>query len=106
MAPTSPHDIELAILRTLLAIGGEAAESADMTQTIASLDKRAWRDAEHRVVYRCWRTARRNRAVPLREEMAAQATRMGHPDIEWPTYFQESSSEMSLHDLLRTLDSL
>lgn len=97
------------MLRALLATDAEDSPAEALAQAVAqamaALDRHAWSDEEHRVVYACWCAARRNRAIPLQQEMAAHATRMGHPEIDWPTYFQANSSAPDLPTLLKALAS-
>jgi hypothetical protein len=102
--PASRNKIELTLLRLLLARGGQGSSSIATPEVLRSLDRHTWADEEHRVVYQSWRAARRNPALPLRQEMAAQATRAGHPEIDWPIYFQEVPNEPDLAHLLSDLE--
>jgi hypothetical protein len=74
--------LELAILRAFCASVPAAQD------TLSRLANYSWQDEEHRVVYESLRAALRHPADRLREEMAAEATRMGHPDVDWELYFQ------------------
>jgi hypothetical protein len=91
-------ELELAVLRTLC-----ADPSGLHLNQLASYK---WGDEEHRVVFECLLAASRNRAVPLQEEMAAQATRMGHPEVDWDLYFGKSSPlRQTLEQMVRRLKS-
>jgi hypothetical protein len=85
---------ELALLRALIA-PAEATPAGQLpAKLVWALDKLSnhrWLDEEHRVVYHSLRAALRSTAVPLRQQMAVEATRMGHPDVDWPLYFPVSA---------------
>jgi len=93
MTADIPAFDELAALRALIAQAAafRAASDAD-TEALAAaavehLSGHRWRDEEHRVVYHSLRAALRHTAIPIRQQMAAEATRMGHPDVDWSLYF-------------------
>jgi hypothetical protein len=83
---------DLALLRSLIAQSEAARDSgtlADFTAALASLASRLWSDEEYRVVFQSLWSAVRAHAtpIPLRQQMAAEATRLGHPDVDWSLYF-------------------
>ena len=104
------HEIELAILQTLLSralskVAPNSSECAELGMSLEQLSGYAWSDQEHRVVYESLRAARRTRVIPLRQQMAAEATRMGHPDVEWSLYFRVPALPLDLAALQRALKS-
>ncbi len=50
-----------------------------------------WRDPEHKVIYEALGTIRSHDPKTRREELPAQATRMGFPDLDWGNYFDGDS---------------
>jgi hypothetical protein len=86
----APAELELAILQTLvsrLQAPRQSSDSNEIQSALEALASHAWHDAEHRVVYECLCVAiNRSRNVSLSEEMAAEATRKGHPDVDWDMY--------------------
>lgn len=101
-------DIELSILRALVSRAQEAGDTrsrsiADSAGLYDELANHEWSETEHHVVYQCLRAARQPHPVPLREELAARATRMGHPDVDWDLYFRQASGEIDLVEMVRSL---
>ncbi|HXA57404.1 MAG TPA: hypothetical protein VNU84_08185 [Candidatus Acidoferrum sp.] len=98
---------ELAILRVLVLHAQERCHPAGTPETGIALDnlaKHSWHDEEHRVVYECvLALASHNRNFPLREEMAAEATRKGHPDVDWDLYFAPPGPDTDLAILVESL---
>ena len=92
----SVAELELAILQELLQRARDQANSrglrAELEVLNGPLAQHSWSDHEHRVVYQSLRASLRNAAIPLREQMAAEATRMGHPEIDWSLYWQPAAS--------------
>jgi hypothetical protein len=107
VSETDRTDFEIAALRELISRASRSVPSAhepgDFKELLGAIAGYTWSDEEHRVVYECLRSARRRPVVPLREEMAAEATRMGHPDVDWDLYFQPSASGTYLPELVRRL---
>ena len=90
-AAAEPSD-ELTLLRSLIAQVGTASRSGSLKDLAPALDavaQRTWSEEEHRIVYESLRASARNHAapIPLRQQMAAAATRLGHPDVDWDLYF-------------------
>lgn len=74
--------------------------------SVRELSSYLWRDTEHETVFEAIRAlaARGAAGVSWREELPAQATRMGFPDLEWSTYFSAPcGTEPSLHELIARL---
>jgi hypothetical protein len=107
MPGTSRTDLEIAALRELISRAGTrvARDAGGLDELLGRLSDFTWADEEHRVVYECVRSARGHHKLRLREEMAAEATRMGHPDVDWSVYFLPSQllSEAGLLKLIRRL---
>jgi hypothetical protein len=106
MPAQSLLEIEVFILRGLLLLAQErtnAQARAELGPLLAELTGYGWKDEEHRVVYQCLRILGASRAKPSREELAAQATRMGHPDVDWPTYLEHEGEPIDLPALVGAL---
>ena len=48
---------------------------------------------------------RPNNTTSLRQDLAAEATRMGHPDVDWDTYFAPPEPTANLSNLLQEIKS-
>jgi hypothetical protein len=75
-------DLELAILRALCAMPNGWDEVA------RQLANYSWQEEDHEVVYKALRRVRGRGAKTLRDQLPAQTTRMGFPDIDWKIYFE------------------
>jgi hypothetical protein len=71
----------------------------------ATFQTYAWHDPEHQIVLEALsRLASGLTPFQVREQLPAQATRMGFPDVDWQTYFQEDESESAhIEDVVRQL---
>jgi hypothetical protein len=76
--------LERRILR-LMCTGSLAA--ACVGALLRDLHGYRWRDPEHRIVYEALKGVRALQNLTLREQLPAQATRMGFPDVDWALYF-------------------
>lgn len=98
---------ELHVLRALISLACDASEpnsaKGGVKTLLDQLSGYAWSDEEHRMVYECLRNAPSLRVVPLRERLAAEATRMGHPDVDWDRYFAHAADDADIADLIRCL---
>ena len=54
---------------------------------LRELHSHRWQDPEHRIVYEALAGVRVFDILSLREQLPAQATRMGFPDVDWTLYF-------------------
>ena len=81
--PQSSDSLETQILRALCA--GQIS-AAERESAMARLANRAWTNPEHKVVYDALASLRTSDAAQRREQLPAQATRMGFPDVEWENY--------------------
>jgi hypothetical protein len=75
--------MERDILRELCA--GQI-ESNDWRGIVNRLLVYQWRDPEHKVVFDALQAIQSDDAVTRRQELPAQVTRMGFPDVEWGKY--------------------
>jgi hypothetical protein len=76
--------LELAVLRAMCADAGRG----DWRETfVHALSGHNWKGAEHRIVFEAVASLGGRPAKQLREELPAQATRMGFPDVNWADYF-------------------
>lgn len=94
-------DIELALLQALCNTGSPA----HLDRALRELESHRWSNPEYRVVYQALASARGKSPRSWRDELPAQATRMGFPDVEWKIYLGEKADlqKANLSDLLREL---
>lgn len=107
--------IERAVLRALCcgtasqAEGGEptqAAASSALSEALRELGDYRWRGDEHRVVYSALAALKPSRGESVAEQLPAQATRMGFPDVDWKLYLESSAtSQIEIRGLVRALKS-
>lgn len=57
------------------------------------LGEHSWRAPEHRTIFEAIVRLSRRSVTWSREELAAEATRMGFPDIDWNEYFDSSAAD-------------
>jgi len=102
-------DTELNILRALLlqaiALAQRDTSIGEIEALLQQLSDYVWSNQEHRIVYECLRIAWRVRTMPLRQEMASKATRLGHPDVDWDSYFKQPDESFVVADLISHLKS-
>jgi hypothetical protein len=79
--------------RILCALCNSSSASADWDALMNELSEHAWREPEHRVVYEALRQIRSRNTETRCEELPAQATRMGFPDVEWAIYLAAGRDE-------------
>jgi hypothetical protein len=94
--------LERKILCWLCAQRSAEVAASQVRQKLASY---AWRDAENRVVFESLTQLARGLApVEIREQLPAQATRMGFPDVNWENYLGHSkTAERDIHEMLEQL---
>jgi hypothetical protein len=74
-----------------------------------ALREYAWRDVEHGLVYAAIERLGHRDPKTLREQLPAQATRMGFPDIDWQAYFsanQKPAATPSADQISRLIKGL
>jgi hypothetical protein len=91
---TNPFDLELrialerSVLRVICASTSDAGGLA-ISDAKALLEKYAWRDPDNRVVFESLCGLSSDLAPSqLREQLPAQATRLGFPDVDWENYLK------------------
>ena len=88
MPHTNPADRilqnELAVLRRLCVT---AHTNLLREKILRELSEYVWQGAEHRVVFEAIARLCSSDPSLLREQLPAQATRMGFPDVNWESYF-------------------
>jgi len=84
----------IAAERQLLHRFFSGAANAQIGQFIGELSAYSWREPEHATVFEAIRALAPppSSVASWREELPAQATRMGFPDVEWTKYFGDSGA--------------
>jgi hypothetical protein len=86
---------------------GGAISSSDALKITSRLAGYAWHDSDNRVVFETLCRLRDASALTpsdLREQLPAQATRMGFPDVNWENYFGQNGGEQrDVRDLVDEL---
>jgi hypothetical protein len=101
-------DLESRILRALcskqsaFAAPGKHHVSGRAT-ILAQLRAHRWQNPEHRVVFEALTMLPGRESSELREQLPAQATRMGFPDVNWDHYFVTSDDHAPLESLVAEL---
>jgi hypothetical protein len=72
---------------TLCALCIRASLNAQHPTAMRELSNHIWQDAEHRVVFEAIQRLSSSDPKLLREQLPAQTTRMGFPDVSWESYF-------------------
>jgi hypothetical protein len=98
--PQSQLDLESKILRALC---NDPSPPATRPAILASLRTHHWQDPEHRVVFEALTALPARRPQDLREQLPAQATRMGFPDVNWQKYFAADTDNAALETLVAEL---
>jgi len=70
----------------LQALCGNSVSGAGRERIISLLATHFWSNPEHKVVYDALRALRTTDPDARREQLPAQATRMGFPDVDWQNY--------------------
>jgi hypothetical protein len=102
-SPTRIASLERDVLRTLCAWVGAAAKWEAVNRSLSSY---AWQEPEHKVVYEALRRIRSRSTKAWRDQLPAQATRMGFPDVDWQSYLDANETPLSqkqLEELIRDL---
>lgn len=93
--------LELALLQSFCGMNSPA----QLDRTLRELESHRWSNPEYRVVYQALASARGKSPQSWRDELPAQATRMGFPDVDWEIYLGERahSQKANIPELLREL---
>jgi hypothetical protein len=101
-------DLESRILRALCSVpttfsSSSADHASERAAILATLRSYRWRDPEHRVVFEALTLLPGRHGTELREQLPAQATRMGFPDVNWRKYFTAAPDHSALETLVAEL---
>jgi hypothetical protein len=89
---------------TLCALCIRASLNAQHPTAMRELSNHIWQDAEHRVVFEAIQRLSSSDPKLLREQLPAQTTRMGFPDVSWENYFSPAPHhEKDFETLVREL---
>ena len=91
-------ELERSILRAICC--GSGLEPDVRAAAIRSLRGYAWRDAEHRIVFAALVRVQQSSGASAVEQLPAQATRMGFPDMDWKLYLHPRQTEGAELDIL------
>jgi hypothetical protein len=95
--------IERDILRQLCA--GQI-ESKRWRRALNRLSAYEWKDPDHKVVFDALRAIKSDEALTRRQELPAQVTRMGFPDVDWGNYLApEAQPGVPIEQLIDRLAS-
>ena len=107
--PVLKLDLESRILRALCNNLSPSTDSpataftAKRAAILANLRCHRWQDPEHRVVFEALTLLPGRQATALREQLPAQATRMGFPDVNWQKYFTATADDSAIETLVAEL---
>jgi hypothetical protein len=90
-------ELERSILRALCC--GSRLDPEMRDDAMRNLHGYAWRDEEHRVVCAALVRIQRSSGASVAEQLPAQATRMGFPDVDWKLYLHPRPTEGSELDI-------
>lgn len=80
---------------------------AETSRFVRELSGYSWQEPEHATVFQAIKSLAARGRRTWREELPAEATRMGFPDVEWRRYFDEAgaagANEMPLPELVARL---
>jgi hypothetical protein len=89
---------------TLCALCIPGSANARRETVMRELSSHVWQDAEHRVVFEAIQRLSSSDPKLLREQLPAQTTRMGFPDVNWENYFMPAEeAEEDFDALVREL---
>jgi hypothetical protein len=106
-----PFDLESRILRALCTRPSafdpsgtdHASARAARPAILAQLRAHRWQGPEHRVVFEALTLLPGRNVAELRQQLPAQATRMGFPDVNWDHYFAASDDHAEIEPLVAEL---
>ncbi|HXX71794.1 MAG TPA: hypothetical protein VEI55_05835 [Candidatus Acidoferrum sp.] len=102
--PTAVVSAERTVLRALTTRFVEPPEWVEIDRKLAGY---SWREPDHAVIYQAITAARSRDPRGWREQLAAQTTRMGFPDLDWEAFLRPSpmgTTESSLDQLIQALE--
>jgi hypothetical protein len=86
--------------KTLCALCIRASLNAQHPTAMRELSNHIWQDAEHRVVFEAIQRLSSSDPKLLREQLPAQTTRMGFPDVSWESYFSPAEEKKKDFEVL------
>jgi hypothetical protein len=81
----------------------EEADTRTRNAILTALRTYQWQDPEHRVVFEALISLPGRSMKELREQLPAQATRMGFPDVNWDEYFAARAAGSPIESLIAEL---
>jgi hypothetical protein len=100
----SSDRIKLLERRILQALCGLEIAPQNWDRLAGSISEYSWREPDHRVVYDALRGIRTQDSTTRRDQLPAQVTRMGFPDVDWSLYFgSEEMPDCEIEELIRRL---
>jgi hypothetical protein len=107
MPDRHPSNSILALERRILHALCVGANSPDDWDHLAGrLAGYRWLGSDHKVVFEALRAIKSRDPKTRRDELPAQVTRMGFPDVDWKPYFEPGDGrELNLEDLIRRLEA-
>jgi hypothetical protein len=100
MTPQQALNLERKILGALCGL----ASAREAQAHAAKMEGYAWLGPEHRIVFEALKPLLARNTKARRDELPAQATRMGFPDVEWRNYLGAKRARRS--DLEKWIDEL
>jgi hypothetical protein len=80
------------------------SNAADWDRLAGELSIHHWQDPDHEVVYQALRAIKSRDPKARRDELPAQVTRMGFPDVDWSLYFE--GEELSVAEIEESISQL
>src|SRR5579872_367039 len=88
-----PNQQLIAIEHDLLCVLCQSGGLAELSlQTRSELQSYSWQGSDHQTIFDALLHIVRVDRGLLREQLAAQATRMGFPDVNWNEYFGQAGA--------------
>ena len=108
MARSNPPEKILELEHTILRVlSGGRVTPAVRDDVARELANHEWRAPEHRVVYEALGRIGYHDPETIREQLPAQATRMGFPEVDWKAYFEPGRERPEdLAELVRELGTV
>jgi hypothetical protein len=101
--------LEIEVLRAICSENANGKEDREKSRSqllelLRELQDYCWRGDEHRVVYGALMAVKRSSGETIAEQLPAQATRMGFPDVDWELYLQPSGAHQTeFENMIRAL---
>ena len=105
--PTAAMAIVHAERLVLRALSTRFVEPIEWIEIDRKLAGYSWREPDHAIMYKAITKARSRDPKRWREQLAAQTTRMGFPDLDWGSFLRASpvgTAEPGLNQLIQALE--